>query len=303
MRKGAARWWRLSLELPGWLEDLLVLHLVERGAQGVEVREQEESCTLVVHLPGRRDVESLLESVGGCLRAIGRSRGERIVWGWDVQEVFDEGWKDAWKAHFCGARLSPRLAVRPSWEKSVGFDGAVVLEIDPGQAFGTGLHDTTRMCLEWIDEILGEHGAFSSDPGPQRGLDVGTGSGILAIAMAKLGVGEVWALDTDPVAVEAAKMNARKNGVADKVKVLEGSLDLLGGGRFRLAVANLTGSELARMAMGLRDCVEPSGHLVLSGVLREEKGGLIDLYRETGFDLLGSRDRGEWCGMLLRRTP
>lgn len=301
MRDPGARWWRLSLIIPDWIQDLIVLFLVEQGTNGVEVLEREGSCTLIAYLHHEDRVASLLSSLRGYLEGIGRANGVEIEWRWDLQEVMGEDWKDAWKTHFRGVKVSPRLAVRPSWEEDIGLNGAVVIEIDPGQAFGTGLHETTRMCLEWIDNMLGENGAPSCAPRPSRGLDVGTGTGILAIAMARLGMTEVWALDTDPVAIEVARGNILVNGVRDRVRVLEGSLEVLGGEVFPLAVANLTGPELAKMVMGWNDCMEPSGFLVASGLLREEKGMILDLYKDAGFDSVGEREEGEWCAMLLRR--
>lgn len=301
MRDREARLWRLSLIVPDWMQDLLVLFLVEQGTNGVEVQEREGTCTLIAYVSHEDRAASLVSSLKGYLEGIGRVNGVTIEWGWDVQEVLGEDWKDAWKANFRGRRVSPRLAVRPSWDKETGLDGAIVIQIDPGQAFGTGLHETTRMCLEWIDEMLGGEETTSCSPRPSRGLDVGTGTGILAIAMARLGMPEIWALDTDPVAVEVAKENVLINGVGDKVKVLQGSLEALGGEGFSLAVANLTGSELARMAAGWCQCMEPSGFLIASGLLREEKGMLLDLYEDAGFDSVGERQEGDWCGMLLRR--
>ncbi len=291
----------MSLIIPDWVQDLLVLFLVEQGTNGVEVQERGGTCTLVAYLSREDLAASLLSSLRGYLEGIGRVNGVTVEWGWDLQEVLGEDWRDAWKANFRGVRVSPRLAVRPSWDKEIGLDGAVVIEIDPGQAFGTGLHETTRMCLQWIDDILGENRASSCSQRPCRGLDVGTGTGILAIAMARLGMPEVWALDTDPAAVEVARDNVLINGVGDKVKVMEGSLEVLGGEGFSLAVANLTGSELARMAPGWSQCVEPSGFLIASGLLREEKGTLLELYEDSGFDPVGEREEGDWCAMLLRR--
>ncbi len=291
----------MSLIIPDWMQDPLVLFLAEQGTNGAEVREGEGSCTLIVYLPHEDRVASLVSSLEVYLEGVGRVNGVRVQWRWDVEEVLAEDWRDAWKAHFRGGRVSRRLAVRPSWEEGIGLDGAVVIEIDPGQAFGTGLHETTRMCLGWIDDVLGDDGAFSLGPRPSRGLDLGTGTGILAIAMARLGMEEVWALDTDPVAIEVARDNVLVNGVGDKVKVLEGSLETLGGKGFSLAVANLTGPELAKMANVWPQCMEPSGLLVVSGLLLGEKGILLDLYEDAGFDPVGEREEGEWCAMLLRR--
>jgi ribosomal protein L11 methyltransferase len=214
-----------------------------------------------------------------------------------VDELRDEEWGEAWKSHFHVTSIRRRFVVKPSWESYDPPDGVWVLEIDPGQAFGTGLHETTRMCLAWLDELVGA----GEGKIPTRGLDVGTGTGILAIALAYLGVGEVWALDDDPLATEAARVNVRANGVEERVRVVDGSLGEFGGTSFPLVVANLTGTTLVGMKKELARCTKPGGSLLMSGILTEEQAQVETAFEAEAFRSLGIREVGEWCAMLLAR--
>jgi len=283
------------LQIPPWAEDALVSFLVDQGIPGLHVEGEGESVALIAYLPRERPFGPLRAELGSYLRAIEEIHGRPACLGLEVEEVRGEDWREAWKSHFHVTSLSPRFVVKPSWEPFDPPPGIVVLEIDPGQAFGTGLHATTRMCLAWIDEMGSEEPGFM----PASALDVGTGTGILAIALARLGVNEVWALDNDPLATEAARINATINRVGGWVRVVDGSLEEVRGRTFPLVVSNLTGALLVPMARDLGGFVEPKGRLLLSGILLEEEERVEVAFRAAGFHLLGEREDGEWCAVLL----
>src|SRR2546423_13474440 len=144
------------------------------------------------------------------------SLGEHFVGDLQTRIVNEEDWANAWKDHFHVTHIGQRLVIRPSWRAYEPKDDEVVLELDPGMAFGTGLHPTTRMCLEQVER--------RTRPG-MRVLDVGTGSGILALGAAKLGAASVYCIDNSSVAVESAAANAAVNNLSDKITVVQGVLD------------------------------------------------------------------------------
>ena len=187
-------------------------------------------------------------------------------------------------------RISKKLVVRPAWCEPVTQEDLVV---DPGLAFGTGSHATTRICLKLLDEVF-RNRVF------HRMLDLGTGSGILAIAGAMLGAGEVLALDIDPVAVETALENARKNSVADTVRIIEGDIEKARGA-YDLVTANLSGSLLASLAREITARLAPRGFLIASGITPGEKPAVLDGFAGVGLERVKVVEEDDWVGILFYR--
>ncbi|MEW6217946.1 MAG: 50S ribosomal protein L11 methyltransferase [Thermodesulfobacteriota bacterium] len=210
--------------------------------------------------------------------------------------VAAEDWGRNWQAFFKASRVSPRLVVKPSWEAFPAAPGDVILELDPGMAFGTGLHATTRLLLEALDEALAP-----GQPLPARALDLGTGTGILAMAAAGLGVPAVVALDNDPLAVEIAAANVAANSLASRVRV--SGEDLADStGPFDLILANITQDVLLELSVPLAARLAPGGRLLLSGLLaggQEER--VSACYQGLGLTETGRRFREEWAALTLRR--
>jgi ribosomal protein L11 methyltransferase len=217
--------------------------------------------------------------------------------------VREEDWAEAWKSHFPVLRIGRRLVIRPTWRRHSRRPGDVVLSLDPGMAFGTGLHPTTRLCLAAL-ETLADEGrlARGSVPGGSaRVIDVGCGSGILAIAAGKLGAGELLGVDTDPVAVEAARANGRRNGLARRLRVRQGSLPS-GAGPFDLVLANLIASLLVRLAGALRDEMAPGGRMLASGIFRDREGDVVAAFRAAGLELGRRWGEDDWVALeAIRR--
>lgn len=207
--------------------------------------------------------------------------------------IREEEWERAWRAGFLPLQIG-RLLVCPPWEVRTPGPGQVRLLLEPGMAFGTGHHPTTRLCLLWLQEVLA--------PG-QRVLDLGTGSGILAIAAALLGAGEVLALDIDPQAVRAARHNVRLNGLQGRVLVRRGSLPWPQGGRFHGVLANLSARALCELAPALGQALEGGGWLLASGVLAEQRRGVEEALGRAGFPPPRVRAEGEWLALLTHRPP
>jgi len=239
------------------------------------------------YLPAGRGSERIRRSLRLAMRAAPLERPPR----WRrVRRLREEFWRDSWKKHFGVQRHGRALVVKPSWTRYRLKGGDVVIEIDPGMAFGTGQHPTTAMCLRALEDCV--------RPGADV-LDLGCGSGILAIAAAKIGATKVRALDLDPNAVRAARENAVANGVANVVGVREGTLDVAGG-PFDVIVANISGLTLERLAADLARSLGPGGSLITSGFLDDAVAGLSRAFEATRLTVVKVIDDGVWRAIIAR---
>lgn len=204
-----------------------------------------------------------------------------------ARRVDDEDWLESWKAEFVPIRIGAFL-VRPTWAKPTSGE-AIELVLDPGMAFGTGLHPTTQQCLEALSTLPLESKSV---------LDVGTGSGILAIAAAKRGASPVVAVDTDTLAVDAARANAMHNGVA--IPVGEGSAEDVPG-RFDVVVANIVSPVLQRIAPHLAARLAGGGTLLAAGISAPAESATRDAFARTRLELLDRTERDDWVALALRR--
>ncbi len=281
--------WSLTLDVPEPdAEDAAAL-LLSEGAVGAEVRDASISpmpgaarprggrALVIAFFPSRADAER-------AAAALGRDG--------PVAEVADEDWNAAWKRGLAPFTIG-RVFVRPSWIEADPPPGAVEVVLDPGMAFGTGRHATTALCLASIDRLLLER------PGVDV-LDVGTGSGLLAIAAAKLGAGRVAATDTDPEALRTARENALRNAVALELSLGSTPPE----GAFPVVVANIVAGTLVALAPELARRVAPGGVVLVSGILAGQEGEVRAAYEAQGLVHHPSYDaaQGEWRLLALRRA-
>ncbi len=281
-------WLELSVRAQGPVQDTISSFLVEQGSTGVVCGDR----SLRAFFPGTVDDAVLKPAVRRYLRGLGDVFPEYVLGRSRWRVIADKNWHDAWRAHFKPQRIGRRFLVVPPWVQPKERRRHVV-RIEPAMAFGTGTHDTTRCCLEFIDELCAE-------TVPRKALDVGTGSGVLAIGMARLGVREVLALDNDPVALDAAWANLQLNGIDGAVTLSDAGVGRLRR-RFPLVVANIILETLLEMAGPLTRCVGARGSLVLSGLLHEHVPAVRRRFR--GFRLVRRKDRKEWSTLLLRKEP
>ena len=212
--------------------------------------------------------------------------------------VVDEAdWADAWKRHFPVTRIGRRVVVRPSWRRHRAAPDEVVVILDPGMAFGTGLHPTTRLCLEAIEGLADAGGVAGA-----RTLDVGCGSGILSIAAARLGAASCLGLDVDPIAVESTDANAARNRLGTRITARLGSLPS-GEPPFDLVLANLIASLLVRLAGELAAELGPAGRLVASGIFRDREADVVAAFEAAGLVIERRRAGDDWVAVVAARGP
>ncbi len=265
-------------------EDLSA-ELFDAGASGVEVRDGEGTPMpgVAQPAPGRALLVAFFEERGAAEQA-------RAEYGGEVSEIADEDWGETWKKGL-GPLSVGRAFVRPSWVDAAVPPGMAEIVLDPGMAFGTGTHPTTSLCLGALSALL------DARPGASV-LDVGTGSGLLAIAAAKLGAGRVAANDNDPVAVTVARENAERNGAA---------LELSGApvgeiaGAFDLVVANILANTLVELAPDIAARVAPGGTVLLAGILGPQEDEVRAAYVAEGLRPAEERRDGEWSLLTLER--
>jgi ribosomal protein L11 methyltransferase len=202
----------------------------------------------------------------------------------------EEDWATAWKAYFKPQRVGRHLLIKPTWEQVSLLPGDIVLELDPGMAFGTGTHATTTLCLTVLEEIV--------RPG-MKVYDVGTGSGILAIAAAKLGA-EVIAVDLDAVAVQIAAENVELNKVADRVQTLQGDLGTVLSGQAELVVANIVADVIIDLAADLRRLLHPRGEFLGSGIIGSRAKDVEEALRVNGLKIVERREDSGWILVRAR---
>ena len=209
-------------------------------------------------------------------------------------EIDDQQWETAWRKHYKTLKVGQRLIIKPAWEDYEAEAGQVVIELDPGMAFGTGQHATTRLCLVALEGFLRPGAAV---------LDVGTGSGILAIAAAKLGASSVLALDINPAAVEIARSNVAANGLARPVAVEEGTLprgQSTWQGSFDLVAANIVADVIEELAHSLTRSLKTNGVLIAGGILEERLDGVAERFEEAGVRIIDVLAEDGWRAIVAR---
>ncbi len=288
-------------EEPGLYVEILAQVFADHGIGGVEISEpgatglvdaRDGSFSVTGYLPGGAERPARLAALERDIRDIAL----RLSFPCEIETAIrrDEEWAETWKRFFHPVRVSERLVVKPSWEPYDAGRGEIMIEIDPGMAFGTGGHATTSMCLVFLEKWM---------PEKARVLDVGTGSGILAIAAAKLGAAFVLGTDCDPDALETARENLEKNRIPAESYRLEVS-DLTRGlplRDFRLIVANIEAGPLILLLNDLRDRLSPGARLILSGILDEKLEGVLTAARRADLVLLDSASSAGWTALALER--
>ena len=239
---------------------------------------------------------ALLDSVRSSLEELSSNHSESADFGTlhlDTRSVNDQAWKDIWKKYFKPFHAGTRLVIKPTWEPYTPDADDLIIEIDPGMAFGSGTHETTGMCLSLLENVI---------RGGEDVIDVGTGSGILAIGAALLGAGHVLAVDIDPDAVKVAQENVDHNHVGQIVSVQQGNLldrvtDLCD-----ICVANIISDVIISFASPLMKHIRPGGLYICSGIVSQRSDEVALALKTAGYEIIQKVTKGEWTAFLSRRN-
>ena len=212
--------------------------------------------------------------------------------------IAEEDWGEKWKSFFTSFHITPTLTIKPSWEEAEAHaNGSLVIEMDPGLAFGTGHHASTQLALLLLEKLFQDKGKRL-----EKALDLGTGSGILAMACALFGAREVLAIDNDADALEAARQNVLRNGLAGRITVSSEAISAVKGD-FDLVVANITHDILAELATLLAGLIKPQGFLVLAGILQgDQEHSISNIYAKQGLVCMERLTRDEWTALQFHQN-
>jgi ribosomal protein L11 methyltransferase len=264
------------------------------SADGELVRVQDDKPVLVkTYLSDDQDTDARLRRLEEAVWHLGRLRRVEPL---RVKPLQEEDWAEAWKKHFFAHRVGERLVVVPSWRRHRPAASDLLIRLDPGMAFGTGLHPTTRLCLRALEKYIRPGAAV---------LDLGTGSGILAIAAARLGARQVVALDVDATAVRISAENLARNGLSRLVEVGHGTLphEAATGKSFDLTVANISLRVLRGIYPELRNALGRGGVALLSGLLEQDAPELLDVLRGAGWHFLEQLNEADWTLLVVTPEP
>jgi len=316
-QQGASPWRCLTLDCQMGMAETFSGLLIDEGALGLETADDETRAvpgramlptgrsTLLATFSRAPGLEARIGGrVGKIIEHVAKAKDVELAW----SDLWPEDWNAIFMAHWKPFRLGRRVWIVPSWERDVFFAERVgpgkeplVLHLDPGMAFGTGQHETTALCTEGLEAWLDDHGKID------RLLDIGTGTGILALVALRLGANSCKGTDIDPVAVNAALDNARENGV---LNVKNGStlrftanddMPDKEGPVFDAVVANILAGTLIDLRDHVVGAVAPGGRLWLSGILKEQEPAVVAAYKKTGLVHEHTAQKGEWVRIDFRR--
>lgn len=255
--------------------DFADINILEYGGKAASIKayfsEDDNPSTIVKY------IEEKLKIIKGSGINIGEGKVLYAI-------VKEEDWANNWKKYYKPTKIGKHIVVKPIWENYSNKDNELIIELDPGMAFGTGTHETTRMCVEALEKNVEANSVI---------YDIGTGSGILAIAAAKLGAKEVLGVDLDPVAVDSAEQNVQHNKL-NNIKIIEGNLVEVVEGKADIVVANIIAEIICILIDDVKKVLKTGGLFISSGIIHERREMVIDKLENSGFQVLEVNKDGEW---------
>ena len=277
---------KLTIRTDKPVNELIVGFLSGASATGFVEEPEKVECYFTKEM-WTRQIEMLV------VRFLDQLKSEGLVnsYTYALEEIKNIDWNGQWESSIEPIEVTPNVAIKPSWKEYTG-NADIVIEIDPKMSFGTGHHETTRMMIQMIEKYL------------KRGdvvLDVGTGTGVLAIVAAKLGAKKVVGLDTDEWSIENARENVIKNDVADIVNILPGEISAVKSSVFDMVLANLNRNTLLNIAPDINQAIAKGKPLIVSGILTLDEGSIVSCYEETGLKFVESNHEGDWTVVVFKK--
>ncbi len=289
-------WLQIDITVAAEAVEYVSHHLTHITGNGVQLLDKENQVTVIGYLEKNEAYLQSRQELDAFIALLNEKLAGPVEL--TLTTIVEENWAENWKANYKPSRITPTITVKPTWETYQPGASEIVIEIDPGMAFGTGLHSSTRLAITLIDQLFA-----AASTRPRQVLDVGTGTGILAIAAAKLGAEQVMAIDNDIDAVVAARDNIAQNGVTDRILCSERDLAELAG-QYDLVIANITADILTTLGPELVRKIAPGGHLILAGILQGEQADKVSrCFQAAALQLVTQKSEENWTSLLFCQNP
>ena len=251
-----------------------------------------EEITLKAYFPQNEDIERINSFIKNRLITIPLKESGSILGGVTLNSIDDEDFAENWKKYYKPLRIGKKIIIKPSWEVYEEKEDDIVIDLDPGMAFGTGTHETTYMCIEALESFIRVGDLV---------YDIGCGSGILSVVAAKLGAEKVVGIDIDPVCIDVSKENIRLNSIDDKVQVYKGDLFEFVDDKADLIVSNIIAETIIDMVKELHIYLKNDGTFIASGIILSKVESVEDALTRSGFKILNTKTLGEWACIIAQK--
>lgn len=250
-----------------------------------------EGVIIKAYFPETEDVPGIIEEVRQAVYTLPKHSTGEALGDIELSEVYEKDWANNWKKFYKTTKIGQRIVIKPSWEEYNPGEGEVLVELDPGMAFGTGTHETTRLCAEELEKHV---------DGEKTVLDVGCGSGILSIIAAKLGAKKVVGVDIDELAVKVSNENMKINNVSGNIEFRKGDLLEVVDEKFDVVVANILAEVIVILNRDIKRCLKEDGVFIASGIILDKVDLVKKSLEQEGLKVLEVREMGEWCSIVSK---